>query len=95
MATPTEAIYVTWYDKEQLRRTSASTQLAVKVLPKEEKTWDKVVPPQYHHWKKVFSEEEAKRFPQKQLWDIAIDLVMDAPKVLDCKHISTDPRRTG
>jgi hypothetical protein len=85
MATPSEAIYVTRYDEERLRRTSASTQLAVKALPKEEKTWDKVVPPQYHHWKKVFSEEEAKRFPRTQPWDIAIDLVADAPKVLDCK----------
>jgi hypothetical protein len=42
MATPSEAIYVTCYDEERLRRTSALTQLAVKVLPKEEKTWDKV-----------------------------------------------------
>jgi hypothetical protein len=40
MATPSEAIYVTRYDEERLRRTSASTQLAVKALPKEEKTWD-------------------------------------------------------
>jgi hypothetical protein len=85
MATPSEAIYVMRYDEERLRRTSASTQLAVKALPKEEKTWDKVVPPQYHRWEKVFSEEEAKRFPRTQPWDIAIDLVADAPKVLDCK----------
>jgi hypothetical protein len=85
MATPSKVIYVTRYDEERLRRTSASTQLAVKALPKEEKTWDKVVPPQYHCWKKVFSEEEAKRFPRMQPWDIAIDLVVDALKVLDCK----------
>jgi hypothetical protein len=85
MATPSEVIYVTRYDEERLRRTSASTQLVVKALPKEEKTWDKVVPLQYHRWKKVFSEEEAKRFPQKQPWDIAIELVVNAPKVLDCK----------
>src|SRR6266702_2490479 len=44
-----------------------------------------IVPKHYHKWKKVFSEEEAKRYPQHQPWDIAIDLVKDAPKVLDCK----------
>jgi hypothetical protein len=35
--------------------------------------------------KKVFSEEEAKRYPQHQPWDIAIDLVEGTPKTLDCK----------
>ena len=59
--------------------------MAVKALPKEEKTWDQIVPPQYHHWKKVFSEEEAKRYPKHQPWDIAIDFTKDAPKILDCK----------
>ena len=59
--------------------------MAVKALPKEEKTWDQIVPKHYHKWKKVFSEEEAKRFLQHQPWDIAIDLTPDAPKTLDCK----------
>ena len=68
-----------------IRRASASTQLAVKALPKEEKTWDQIVPPQYHNRAKVFSEEEAKRFPQHQPWDVTIDLVENTPKVLDCK----------
>ena len=80
-----EEIFVTRLDEDTIRRTSASTEMAVKVLPKEEKTWDQIVPMQYHKWKKVFSEEESRRFPKHQPWDIAIDLVKDAPKVLDCK----------
>jgi hypothetical protein len=50
-----------------------------------EKPWDQIVPPQYHKWKKVFSEEEARRFPEHQPWDIEIKFTEDAPKILDCK----------
>ena len=66
MAMPGEEIHVTKISEERLKRTSTLTQMAVKALPKEEKSWDQIVPPQYHKWKKVFSEEEAKRFPQHQ-----------------------------
>ena len=85
MAVPGEEIFITRLDQEQIRRTSTSTQMAVKALPKEEKTWDQIVPPHYRQWKKVFSEEESNRIPQHQPWDIAIDFTEDAPKVLDCK----------
>ena len=60
LVTPGEELYVHRMDQEMLKRTSTSTQMAIKALPKEEKTWDQIVPPQYHRWKKVFSEEEAK-----------------------------------
>ena len=68
MATPGEEIHVIKITEERLKRTSTSTQMAVKALPKEEKTWDQIVPSQYHKWKKVFSEEEAKRYPKHQPW---------------------------
>ena len=48
MATPGEEIHVTTITEERLKRTSTSTQMVVKALPKEEKTWDQIVPPQYH-----------------------------------------------
>jgi hypothetical protein len=50
-----------------------------------EKPWDQIVPPHYHKWKKVFSEEEANRFPSHQPWDITINFEEHAPKTLDCK----------
>jgi hypothetical protein len=85
LATPGEENFLHRFDESRMCKTSMAAELAVKALPKEEKTWDQIVPVQYHKWKKVFSEEEAKRFPQHQPWDIAIDLVEGAPKTLDCK----------
>ena len=85
LAEPGEEIFVLKFDEEQLRRMSTSTEMAIKALPKKEKTWDQIVPPQYHKWKKVFSEEDVKRLPQHQPWDIAIDFIKNAPASLDCK----------
>jgi len=33
----------------------------------------------------VFSEEASHRFPLKQTWDHTINLLLEAPKTLDCK----------
>ena len=85
MATPGEEVFVTRLDTETLRKMSTVAQMATNVKPKEEKTWDQIVPCHYHRWKKVFSEEEAKRFPEHQPWDITIDFTVDTPKSLDCK----------
>jgi hypothetical protein len=85
LATLGEEIFIHRFKESRICRTSTAAELAVKALPKDEKTWDQIVPVQYHKWKKVFSKEEAKRFPQHQPWDIAIDLVEGAPKTLDCK----------
>ena len=40
-------IFIARIKGEGLRGTSTSTQMAVKALPKEEKTWDQIVRPQY------------------------------------------------
>ena len=70
---------------EQSRKASTSTQLAAKAKPQEEKTWDQIVPPQYHKWRRVFSEKEARRLPQHQPWDISINLIGGDNHTLDCK----------
>ena len=85
MAIPGEEVFVTRLDKETLRKTCTAAQMATNAKPKEEKTWDQIVPCHYHKWKKVFSEEEVKRFSEHQPWDIIIDFTVDAPKSLDCK----------
>ena len=59
LAEPGEEIFVRKLDSTQMRKASTSTQLAAKAKPQEEKTWDQIVPPQYHKWKKFFSEKEA------------------------------------
>ena len=85
LATPGEEIFMTRTREENLRKTSTAAQMAANAKPKEEKTWEQIVPPHYHKWRKVFSETEAARFPEHQPWDIAIDFTEDTPKSLDCK----------
>ncbi|SRR6266702_1968445 len=43
------------------------------------------IPQDYQDFKKVFSEEESKRYPPKQVWDHAIELKDGAPDAIDCK----------
>ena len=85
LATPGEEIFITRGEEENLRKTSMAAQMAANAKPKEEKTWDQIIPPHYHKWKKVFSKTEAARFPEHQPWDIAINFTEEAPKSLDCK----------
>jgi hypothetical protein len=84
-AEPDEEIFIARIEGETLNRASTSTELAVKALPTEEKTWDQIVPPQYHKWRKVFSEKESNRLPKHQPWDLTIDFIEGAPKIMDCK----------
>ena len=85
LAEPGEEVFVWKLDNEQIRKASTSTQLAEKAKPQEEKTWDQIVPPQYHKWKKVFSGKDAWCFPEHQPWDISINLVGGDNHTLDCK----------
>ena len=84
MAEPGEEVFVTKTPEASIRKTSTSAQLAAQHT-KEDSDWKKIVPPQYHKWKKVFSEQEATRMPQHQPWDIEIELIDKAPPSLDCK----------
>jgi hypothetical protein len=43
------------------------------------------VPQEYHKYAKVFSEEEAQRFPKPKPFNHAINLLPNAPVTLDCK----------
>ena len=72
-----EAIYV--------RRTNVAQQWA----QKEDKTKVHLtldtIPKEYRRHAKVFSEEEAHRFPPERSEDMTITLTPDAPKELNCK----------
>jgi hypothetical protein len=54
-------------------------------------TWKHAIPPEYHRYGKVFSEQEAQRFPKPKPYDYAIDLLPDAPQSLDCKVYPSAP----
>ena len=45
----------------------------------------KKVPKEYFKFRKVFSGEEAQKFPKSKPYDHAIDLLPNAPATLDCK----------
>jgi hypothetical protein len=67
MATSSKATHITRSEERRLRRISASTQAAVKMLPKEEKTRDKAVPPRRDSGKKVsLKEEKVEEIPRRQ-----------------------------
>ena len=55
------------------------------------RSWDQIVPPQYHRHERVFSETAAHRFPTSREWDHAIDLKLEAPTTLDCKVYPLSP----
>ncbi len=68
-----------------IRKTTTASELAQKAMDHTKKTFEQMVPAQYHRHHKVFSEKASHRFPPKRPWDHAIDLLPDAPKTLDCK----------
>ena len=85
LAEPGEEIYIRKLDVEHLKRLSTSTQLVAKAKPQEEKTWDQIVPPQDHKWRKVFSETEAQHLPEHQPCDVSINLIGGDNHIMDCK----------
>ena len=68
-----------------IRRTTKATSLAAEKADKTERPWQQLVPLEYHRYGKVFSEKESQRFPKERPWDHAIDLIPDAPQMLNCK----------
>ena len=66
-------------------------QLAEQAMDKTIRSWDQIVPPQYHQHKQVFSKTAAHRFPDSREWDHAINLKPDAPATMDCKVYPLSP----
>ncbi len=68
-----------------IRKTTMASELAQKAMDHTKKTFEEMVPTQYHRHRKVFNEEASHRFPPKRTWDHAIELLPEALKTLDCK----------
>jgi hypothetical protein len=68
-----------------IRRTTKATALAAENADKTVRTWQEQVPIKYHRYGAVFSEKASQRFPGPRPWDHAIDLIKDAPELLNCK----------
>ena len=67
-----------------VKKTTLSTQLAIQAK-QEDKDWKDIIPPHYHSFRRVFSEEDCKWFPDSKPWDHAIELLPNAPNTIDCK----------
>src|SRR5258708_34592729 len=77
---------------EVVKRTNVSQQLAIDALDKQEKTWQELVPKQYHKFGSIFSEKDLERFPGTRKWDHAIDLKDDAPTSINCRVYPLSPK---
>lgn len=74
-----------------IARVSQAQQMAEEAASKEQKTLEEMVPSAYAEYHKVFSEEEAQRFPESRPWDHEIELKDDAPQSLNCKVYPLTP----
>ena len=86
-----DELYIRILHTDRLAKTTVAQQLAEQATDKTIRSWDQIVPPQYHQHERVFSEVTAHRFPTSQDWDHAIDLKPDAPTTLDCKVYPLSP----
>ena len=86
-----DEIYIRVIRTGRLAKTTVAQQLAEQAADKTVRTWDQIVPPQYHQHAMVFSETAAQRFPDSRDWDHAIDLKADAPSTMDCKVYPLSP----
>ena len=69
-----------------------SQQIAKKAInTKGKRTFEEMVPAQYHNFTKVFSEEESQCLPEHQPWDHTIDLEPDAVKHWKIKSYPMSP----
>ena len=59
-----DELYVRIVRPEHLAKTTVAQQLAEQAANKTTRTWDQIVPSQYHQYATVFSETAAHRFPE-------------------------------
>ncbi len=82
-----------WEEKNQeseephaiLCKITTASELAQKAMDKTPKTFGQMVLEEYRRHTRTFNEKESHQFPPERTWDHAIDLLLDAPKAIDCK----------
>ena len=75
----------------RITKTTTTQQLAKNAADKTVRPWDEIVPLQYHHHTRIFSNEAAQQFPESCEWDHAIELKPNTPSSLDCKIYPLTP----
>jgi len=76
----------------RIAKTTVALQLAQDAADKKKRTWQEIVPKQYHRHRKVFLEKASERFPDRRPWDHAIELTEDAPTSINCRVYPLSPK---
>jgi hypothetical protein len=71
--------------REQIWKTTIAQQMAERAYDSSKVNTEETIPPKFAKHKKVFSEQEAKRFPPKRPWDHRINLTNNAPEQINGK----------
>jgi len=83
-----ERLFLNVTPEDYIQRTTTATKLAAEAIDTTKQAWQELIPAEYHHFGKVFSDKEAERFPDSCPWDHAIDLTPEVPPILNCKVYS-------
>ena len=84
-------LHIMKVDPTRTIKTTVVQQLAEQTIDKTARTWDQIIPPQYHAHAKVFSKDTAQQFPESHEWDHTFDLKLNAPNSLNCKVYPLSP----
>ena len=76
---------------EQITWTTIAQQMAEK-FKKKDRQANNGIPEEYQKYAKVFSDQEANRFPPSWEWDHRIPLKSDAPETINAKMFSLSPK---
>ena len=69
----------------RIQQTTHAQKFAEAAHDKNTVLWTDRIPKELHRFEDVFSEQAAHQFPTSKPWDHAIELLPNAPPVLDCK----------
>jgi len=76
----------------RIAKTTVALQLAQDAADKKKRTWQEIIPEQYHRHGKVFSKEASEWFPDRRPWDHAIELTEDTPTSINCRVYPLSPK---
>jgi len=80
-----ECLFLNIGPEDYIQCTTTATKLAAEAIDTTKRTWQELLPAEYHRFSKVFGNKEAERFPDNRPWDHAIDLTPEVPLILNCK----------
>jgi hypothetical protein len=78
-------------DALKIAKTTMVQQLAEAATDKKERSWDEIVPKEYHQHTFIFSEKESHHMPQHGAYNHHIVLKPDTPAAFNCRVYPMSP----